>query len=48
MPTTKEYFDRIQQKLSGIEGISYRKMMGEYLVYYKERLPADYAMTGFL
>ena len=48
MPTTKEYFDRIQQKLSGIEGISYRKMMGEYLVYYKDKVAGGLCDDRFL
>ena len=48
MPTTKEYFDRMQQKLSGIEDISYRKMMGEYLVYYKGKVAGGLYDDRFL
>lgn len=48
MPTTKEYFDGIQQKLSGIEDISYRKMMGEYVVYYKDKVAGGLCDNRFL
>ncbi len=34
MPSSKEYFDFISEQLSETEGISYRKMMGEYIIYY--------------
>ena len=35
MSTTKEYKDFILEKLSILNNISYRPMMGEYLLYYK-------------
>lgn len=38
MATTKEYLNYIEEQLSHIEGIRYKAMMGEYLVYYKDRL----------
>lgn len=38
MATTKEYLNYIEEQLSHIEGISYKAMMGEYLIYYKDRL----------
>ncbi len=33
MATTKEYLDFILEQLSGIPGIDYKKMFGEYLIY---------------
>lgn len=35
MSTTKEYKDYILEQLNTIEGITYKPMMGEYLLYYK-------------
>ncbi|MCI5699800.1 MAG: TfoX/Sxy family protein [Lachnospiraceae bacterium] len=34
----KEYIDFVLDQLSGLEGISYRAMMGEYLLYYNDKL----------
>lgn len=34
----KEYLNFILEQLSCVEGISYRPMMGEYLLYYKEKM----------
>ena len=38
MATSKEYKDYIIDKLSFIEDITYKPMMGEYLLYYKNIL----------
>ena len=38
MASEKEYLDFILEQLSGLEGITYRAMMGEYLLYYNGRL----------
>ncbi len=38
MSTTKEYHDYVLESLSRVGNIRTRKMMGEYLVYYKEKL----------
>ena len=35
MATTKEYRDYIIEQLSLLEDITYKPMMGEYLLYYK-------------
>ena len=35
MATTEGYFIYIKDQLSQMEYISYKKMMGEYLIYYK-------------
>lgn len=33
MASSREYLDFILEQLSGVEGISYRPMMGEYILY---------------
>ncbi|MBR6902936.1 MAG: competence protein TfoX [Clostridia bacterium] len=33
MPSSKEYLDFILDMLSGTEGITWRAMMGEYIIY---------------
>ena len=38
MASSKEYFDFISEQLSGLEDISYRKMMGEYIIYYRGKI----------
>ena len=38
MASNKEYLDFILDQLTGLEGISYRAMMGEYILYYKNKV----------
>lgn len=38
MASKKEYLDFILDQLSETEDISYRKMMGEYMLYFRGRL----------
>lgn len=38
MASKKEYLDFVLEQLSKVEGITYRPMMGEYLLYYHDRL----------
>ncbi len=38
MPSTKEYADFILEQLSGLNDITARKMMGEYIIYYREKI----------
>lgn len=40
MATSKEYFDYITDQLSEVDGIAYRQMMGEYIVYMQGRIIA--------
>lgn len=40
MATTKEYLQFIRDQLSGLEDISHRAMMGEYILYYRGRITA--------
>lgn len=38
MASTKEYLHFILDQLSGLEEISYRAMMGEYILYYRGKI----------
>lgn len=38
MASSKEYLDFILQQLSGLEEITYRAMMGEYILYYRGKI----------
>ncbi len=38
MASSKEYLDFILEQLSGLDGVSYRAMMGEYIIYYRGRI----------
>lgn len=40
MATSKEYLAFVLDQLSEVDGITYRKMMGEYILYQKERIAA--------
>lgn len=48
MATSKEYLIFIEEQLSGVEGITYRQMMGEYIVYYNGRIAAYICDNRFL
>ena len=48
MPSSKEYFDFISEQLSETEGISYRKMMGEYIIYYMGKVAGGIYDDRFL
>ncbi len=38
MASSKEYLDFILDQLSGLDEISYRAMMGEYIMYYRGKI----------
>ena len=38
MASSKEYLEYILEQLSDLEEISYRAMMGEYIIYYRGRI----------
>ena len=38
MASTKAYLDFILDQLSGLDEITYRVMMGEYIIYYRGRI----------
>lgn len=45
MSTDKEYLNYVLEQLSELNGISYRMMMGEYIIYYREKV-AVYICDG--
>ena len=38
MASTKEYLDFVLEQLSGLDEVSFRAMMGEYILYYRSRV----------
>lgn len=38
MASSKEYLDFVLGQLSGLDGITYRAMMGEYIIYYQGKI----------
>lgn len=38
MASSKEYLDFILEQLSELENVSYRAMMGEYIIYYRSKV----------
>ena len=38
MASSKEYLDFILEQLSDLAEISYRSMMGEYIIYYRGKI----------
>lgn len=40
MATSKEYFAFVLDQLSGLEEITWRSMMGEYIIYYRGKIAA--------
>ncbi len=38
MASSKEYLDFILEQLSGLDGISFRAMMGEYILYFRGKV----------
>ena len=38
MSSTKEYLEYVLEQLSELEDITYRAMMGEYILYYREKI----------
>lgn len=41
MASSKEYLNFILGQLSELEGIEYRQMMGEYIIYYKGKIALE-------
>ena len=37
MPSSKEYLTFVLDQLSGLDGVSFRGMMGEYVLYFRGR-----------
>ena len=38
MPSSKEYLDFVLEQLSGLNDISYKAMMGEFIIYYRGKI----------
>ena len=38
MSSTKEYLDFILEQFSGLDEITYKAMMGEYIIYYRGKI----------
>lgn len=38
MASSKEYLDFILEQLSGLDDVTYRAMMGEYIIYYRGKI----------
>ena len=39
MASSREFLNFVLEQLSELDGISYRAMMGEFIIYYKGRIP---------
>ena len=39
MASSKEFLDFVLEQLSELDGISYRAMMGEFIIYHKGKMP---------
>lgn len=38
MASSKEYLDYILEQMSGLDDVTYRAMMGEYIIYYRGKI----------
>lgn len=38
MPSSKSYLEFILEQLSGLNDITFRQMMGEYIIYYRDKI----------
>ncbi|MBO4604244.1 MAG: TfoX/Sxy family protein [Clostridiales bacterium] len=48
MASTKEYLEFVLDQLSGLDDISYRAMMGEYIIYYRGKVAGGIYDDRFL
>ena len=48
MASSKEYLDFIMEQLSDLDDISYRPMMGEYIIYYRGKVVGGIYDNRFL
>lgn len=46
MPSDQRYLDFILEQLGDLEELAYRQMMGEYILYYRGKLPPISAIIG--
>ncbi len=38
MPSSLGYFEFVLEQISGLDGVTYRAMMGEYIIYYRGKI----------
>ncbi len=48
MASTKEYLDFVLEQLSGLEDITFRAMMGEFIIYYRGKIVGGIYDNRFL
>lgn len=48
MSSSKEFVNFVLEQLSGLEQVSSRAMMGEYIIYYRERIAGGIYDNRFL
>lgn len=48
MATSREYMEFLMEQLSALDFVSYRPMMGEYIIYYREKIAAYVCDGRFL
>ena len=48
MSSTREYLDFVMEQLSELDDVSYRAMMGEYVIYYHGKVVAGIYDDRFL
>ena len=48
MASSKEYLEFILEQLAELDGITYRMMMGEYIIYYQGKIVGDIYDNRFL
>lgn len=48
MATSKDYLNYIQEQLSELNGITYKAMMGEYIIYFQDRIVGGIYDNRFL
>ena len=48
MPSSKEYLNYVLEYLSGLSNITYRTMMGEFIIYYKGKIVGGIYDNRFL
>ena len=48
MPSTKSYAEFILEQLSGLNEITCRQMMGEYIIYYRDKIVGGIYDNRFL
>ena len=48
MASNKEYLDFVLEQLSDLDGVTYRAMMGEYIIYYRGKVAGGIYDDRFL